>query len=90
MVIKTWVVSKGENLWLNIININIIIIIIIIIVIIIAVNFVYISRLNKVFIFLLKKYYYYYYYYYCYYYYYNRIYNKILDRDWFPARLFVT
>ena len=23
-------------------------------------------------------------------YYYNRIYNKILDRDWFCARLFVT
>ena len=25
-----------------------------------------------------------------YYYYYNRIYNKILDRDWLSARLFVT
>ena len=30
------------------------------------------------------------YYYYYYYYYYYCIYNKILDRDWFSARLFVT
>ena len=34
---------------------------------------------------------YHYYYSYSYsYYYHNRIYNKILDRDWFSARLFVT
>ena len=41
-----------------------------------------------------KNFNYYYYYYYCYYYYYYCyyycIYNKILDRDWFSARLFVT
>ena len=44
-------------------------------------------------VFILVNYYYYYYYYhhhYYYFHYYTRIYNKILDRDWFSAPLLVT
>ena len=40
-----------------------------------------ISRCNR---------YHYHYHYLSYRYFINRVYNKILDRDWFPGRIFVT